>query len=70
MGQKVIVTKEILDDNPELVEQGVKIGEEVELGSVCDENGDPLEDAGLTGEAERAADDETNIVGGREKDDR
>lgn len=70
MGEKVIVTQEILDLNPDLVEQGVQIGEEIELGPPCDENGEPLEDAGLTGEAENASDSETNIVGGREKDDR
>lgn len=70
MGEKVIVTQEILDLNPELVEQGVQVGNEIELGPECNEDGEELEDAGLTGEAERASDNDTNIVGGREKDDR
>lgn len=73
MGEKRTVTQEDLDLNPELVEQGVKVGDEIELGHLCDENGEPLEGAGLTGEAERGAEDadsQTDIVGGREKDDR
>lgn len=71
MSQKIIVTQEILDANPDLVEQGVGIGEEIEVGDLCNEDGTPLsgqpesfpnEDAKTAGES--------GIVGGREKDDR
>jgi hypothetical protein len=71
MSQKVIVTQEILDANPDLVEQGVKIGEEIELGELTTEDG-----SALTGEAESFPTEEpktageSGIVGGREKDDR
>lgn len=33
-GDKHIVTQEDLDNNPELVEQGVKLGDEIELGEI------------------------------------
>lgn len=64
MSKKKIITQEDLD-----LTKGVKFGDEIELGPACDENG-----VALTGKAERAADDDagssTDIVGGREKDDR
>jgi len=76
MGEKITVTQEILDMNPCLVDQGVKIGEEIELGEACNEDG-----SALTGEPEinppsvddrqsKEANSTTDIIGGREKDDR
>jgi hypothetical protein len=70
MSEKVIVTQEILDLNPDLVEQGVQIGEEIELGELCDENGDPLTSEKTASKDDEPEANDTNIVGGREKDDR
>lgn len=39
---KRIVSQDDLDLNPELVEQGVKVGDEIELGPPYDENGNEL----------------------------
>lgn len=37
--EKVIVTQEILDKNPQLVEQGIEIGAEVDASQLVSEEG-------------------------------
>lgn len=39
---KVIVTKEMLELEPALIEQGVNVGDEIELGPSCNEDGSPV----------------------------
>lgn len=40
--EKRIVTQEDLDNEPALVEEGVKVGDEIELGPLCYEHGNLL----------------------------
>lgn len=42
--EKHIITPQDLELNPELGEAGVKPGEEIELGDLCNEDGTPVED--------------------------
>lgn len=51
---KRIVSQDDLDLNPELVEQGVKVGDEIELDPPCDEDGKELNE----GEGEEGGENE------------
>lgn len=50
-----IVTEQTLELNPEMVEQGVKVGDVIELGEPCNEDGAPLNSEGPNGKEETSS---------------